>query len=46
MRYEPQGKVYKSKRRPLTPEQEEIVRRYAAEARKRAYEKLREREGR
>ena len=43
--YEPKPYSYKKKVRKLTPEDEAILRRWREEARKRAYEKLRERYG-
>jgi hypothetical protein len=43
---EPRPHVYKSKVPRLTPEEQAIVRRRLAEAKKRAYERLRERDGR
>jgi hypothetical protein len=43
--YEPKPYRYKKKIVPLTPEEEAIVRRRVAEAKRRWYEKLRERDG-
>jgi hypothetical protein len=43
--YEPKPHSYKFKPHKLTPEQEAIVRRKIDEAKRRAYEKLRKREG-
>ena len=45
-KYEFRPYRYKMKIVPLTPEEEEIVRRRVAEAKRRAYEKLRQRDGR
>jgi hypothetical protein len=41
--YDPKPYTYRFKPRKLTPEEEAIVRRRVAEAKKRAYEELRER---
>jgi hypothetical protein len=43
--YEPKPYSFKRKDRKLTPEEEAIVRRRVEEAKRRAYEKLRERDG-
>ena len=44
--YEPKPYTYKFKPHKLTPEEEAKVRRRVDEAKKRAYEKLRQRDGR
>ena len=44
--YEPKLYTFKRKDRKLTPEEEAIVRRRVAEAKRRAYERLRQRDGR
>ena len=44
--YEPKPYTYKFKPHKLTPEQEAKVRRHVEEARRRAYEKLRDRNAR
>ena len=44
--YEPKPYSFKRKDRKLTPEEEAIVRRRVAEAKRRAYARLRERDGR
>jgi hypothetical protein len=44
--YEPRRHTYKFTPHKLTPEEEEKVRRRVNEAKRRAYEKLRERDGR
>jgi hypothetical protein len=44
--YEPKPYTYKFKPHKLTPEEEAKVRRWVGEAKRRAYEKLRERDAR
>jgi len=44
--YEPRRHTYKFTPHKLTPEEEAKVRRHVAEAKRRAYEKLRERDAR